>query len=81
VKVEINRRKNFLYSHEKRAYLIGVILRVEPKFCRKVPVFDKHSLKEVIVGLYKPTKKVYVDPKQFPGKQMPQYEYGIYRAV
>jgi hypothetical protein len=78
MKVQINRLKNFLYTHEQRDQLLSVTLKTRPEFWRgRIPLVSAENLLGVIIGLYRPTKKVYTDPKQFPGKEMPQREYRL----
>ena len=87
MKTLINRRKNFLYTHEEdKEQLISVILHTEPKMWRgAIPLVSADNLLGVGVGFYRPTKKIFTDPKQFPGKEMPQREFGLdqyyYRPV
>lgn len=81
MKALINRSKNFLYTHEERTQMFSVSIHTAPMFWRgKLPLITKENLKGVLVGIYRPTKKIYSDPKQFPGKEMPQREYGLVRT-
>jgi hypothetical protein len=78
MRADINRQRNFLYTHEERDQLFGVVIRTRPKFWRgRIPLIDKDNILAVYVGCYRPTKKIYTDPKQFPGKEMPQREYRL----
>jgi hypothetical protein len=80
MKAMVNRRKNFLYTHEERNQLIGVVLHTNGATWRgKIPLVSAETLKGVGVGVYRPTKKIYSDPKQFPGKEMPQREFKLDR--
>jgi len=74
----INRHKNFLYTHEVRDFLLSVVIHTWPQVAHpmvRVPMFSWDTLKGVAVLIYSPTKKVYNDQKMFPGKQLPQHEY------
>lgn len=82
MKVQINRRKNFLYTHDEREQMLSVSLHTKPEFWRGgLPLITAENLIGVLVGIYRPTKKIYTDPKQFPGKEMPQREYGLVRTT
>ena len=78
MRVEINRQKNYLYTHEDREQLLSVVIKTQPKFWRgRIPLISKENLLGVFVMLYRPTKKLYDDPKMFPGRPLPQREYRL----
>lgn len=75
---QINRKKNFLYTHEVKDFLLAVILHTTGAVAHpmiRVPMADLANLKGVAVAVYRPTKKLYTNQKMFAGKQMPQHEY------
>lgn len=78
LKVLTNRKKNYLYTHEDKPFLLAVSMIADQQYahpCIRVPMITADNLKGVVVSVYKPTKKLYTDKRMFPGKEMPQREY------
>lgn len=84
MEAQVNRHKNYLYTHEERPYLLGIAITTNGAVahpCVRVPLLTRETIKGIFVVTYRPTRKVYTDARMFPGKQMPQREYRYHRIA